>query len=145
MKRIFFFYLIASFSLHASAQEEVVTWITGFNSNTSEIEITANLAPGWHIFSQYLEGGIGPVPTQIVFEENASISFIGRMTEPVSVNQFDANFESMLHFFENEVKFTQKVNTTQTTILKGTITYMACNEFECIPPLDQIITIKITR
>ena len=145
MKRIFFFYIVLSFSFLAKAQEDIVVWNTNYNAKTSEIEISATLLDGWHIFSQFIEEEIGPVPTQFTFDENAELILIGKVNEPEATHQYDPNFEASLDFFVNEVKFTQKINAANNTNLKGTITYMACNEFQCIPPSDKTITIKITK
>ena len=145
MKRILFFHLVLMLSFFANAQEEVVSWTTNYNAETSEIEIKANLSDGWHIYSQYVEADFGPIPTSISFEKNQSFTLIGDVEEPQAINQFDPNFETSLDFFENEVTFKQKIETIQTSVLNGTITYMACNEVRCIPPSDEKFTIKITK
>lgn len=145
MKRILFFYLILLFSFSLKAQEEAVTWTTNYNPKTAEIEINADLLDGWHIFSQFVKDEIGPVPTQFSFEDHPAIHLIGKVDEPQAIHQYDPIFETSVDYFENKVTFKQKINTTQSIHLKGNITFMACNEFECMPPMDKKITIKITK
>jgi thiol:disulfide interchange protein DsbD len=145
MKRIFFFYLITAISLLANAQEDVVTWTTNFNSKTSELEIHANLSPGWHIFSQYLDDDLGPVATNFLFEKNSNYLLIDSVSEPKAIHKLDPNFETQVYFFEEQVIFKQKIKAIQPTILSGIVTYMACNEFQCIPPTDEKFTITITK
>ena len=145
MKRILFFFTVLSLTLFANSQEEVVSWTTNYNVITSEIEIKANLSDGWHIYSQGVETDFGPIPTSFLFEKNAFLNLIGEVIEPQAINQFDPTFETSLDFFEQEVTFKQKIETTQSTILNGTITFMACNEVRCIPPSDEKFTIKITK
>lgn len=145
MKRILFFYAVLMFTFLANAQEEVVSFTTKYNVKTSEIEITANLLDGWHIYSQHIGSDLGPVPTAFSFEKNNSLSLIGNVNEPKAIHQYDPTFETSVDYFENEVTFKQKINTIQTTNLNGVITYMACNEIRCIPPSDKKFTIKIIK
>ena len=132
-------------SFFTVAQEDFITWTTHFNPKTSEIEFKVNLADGWHIFSQHLADDLGPVPTNFLFDKNSNYLLIDSVSEPKAIHKLDPNFETKVDFFENEVIFKQKIKTIQPTILSGVITYMACNEFQCIPPTDQKFTIKITK
>ncbi len=146
MKRILFFYLILLFSFSVKAQEEeAVTWTTNYNPKTAEIEVNANILDGWHIFSQFVKDEIGPVPTQFSFEGHPALRLIGKVDEPEAIHQYDPIFEASVDYFENNVTFKQKISTTQSIYLKGNITFMACNEFQCMPPVDKKITIKITK
>lgn len=133
------------FTFLAHSQEDVVSFTTKYNTKTSEIEITANLLEGWHIYSQHVASDLGPVPTAFSFENNNLFSLVGNVIEPESIHKYDPTFETSLDYFENEVTFKQKIKTIQTTNLNGVITYMACNEIRCIPPSDQKFTITITK
>lgn len=145
MKRILFFHVFFLLSFFALSQEKVVSWSTKYNSKTSEIEIKANLKSGWHIYSQFVTDDLGPVPTNFLFEKNSNILLIDSVIEPKAIHELDPNFETKVDFFEDEVTFKQKIKTIQPTILSGVITYMACNESQCIPPTEEKFTIKITK
>ncbi|MBI1837448.1 MAG: sugar transporter [Flavobacteriia bacterium] len=121
--------------------QEKVNWDYSYNGKTGNIEIKAEIAEGWHLYSQYLSNQIGPVPTAIVFKENSSVKVIGKTEEPVPFKEYDENFEATLDFFKGNVLFKQKVEFEGIQILEGTLTFMVCNATMCLPPSD--VTFKI--
>ena len=145
MKRILFFSVVVFLASFANSQDDVVTWSTNYNANNSEVEIKATLAKGWHLYSQQVTEVFGPVPTSFSFDNNSACILVGEMKEPKAIHEFDPNFETSLDYFEDEVIFTHKIKTTQSTDLIGEITYMACNEVRCIPPSVEKFSIKITK
>lgn len=132
------------FSLSGIAQSKI-QWTYTYNSEGKTIDIQANIAEGWHLYSQHVDNQIGPVPTSFTFEDNASIKLIGKVTEPTPIQKYDENFEAMLDFFEGKVVFTQRLSVKDDTTLKGVVTYMLCNDTMCLPPVDEQFTITITK
>lgn len=132
------------FSLSGIAQSKI-QWTYTYNSEGKTIDIQANIAEGWHLYSQHVDNQIGPVPTSFTFEDNASIKLIGKVTEPTPIQKYDENFEAMLDFFEGKVVFTQRLSVKDDTILNGVVTYMLCNDTMCLPPVDEQFTITITK
>jgi thiol:disulfide interchange protein DsbD len=96
------------------------------------------------LYSQHVQNDIGPVPTQFVFENTPGVEFIGTVQEPVPVQKYDENFEATLDFFEKEAEFKQKVKGSKGEV-KGTVTYMVCNETMCLPPVDLPFTITLDK
>lgn len=125
--------------------QEKVNWILNYNSNTKNIEITADIAEGWHLYSQSINPEIGPIPTQFSFTNNDKIEFIGKVEEPKPIVEFDENFEAMLEFFKGKVLFSQKINLKDATLLELQITFMVCNETMCLPPTDKKLSIEIKK
>lgn len=121
-----------------------ITWVFGYNEKSKTIEMKAQLAEGWHLYSQHIANDVGPVPTSFAFTENKSVKFIGRVNEPQSIQMYDENFEAMLDFFEDEVIFRQRVSVKKSTIIEGTVTYMMCNNTQCLPPVNEKFSIQIT-
>lgn len=132
------------FSLSGIAQSKI-QWTYTYNSEGKTIDIQANIAEGWHLYSQHVDNQIGPVPTSFTFEDNASIKLIGKVTEPTPIQKYDENFEAMLDFFEGKVVFTQRISVKDDTTLNGVVTYMLCNDTMCLPPVDEQFTITITK
>jgi hypothetical protein len=120
-----------------------ITWTYTYNEQTKTIEMKAQLAEGWHLYSQHIANDVGPVPTSFSFEENKSVKFIGRVSEPEAIQMYDENFEAMLDFFEDEVIFRQRISVKKSSVVDGTVTYMMCNKTQCLPPVDEKFTIQI--
>jgi DsbC/DsbD-like thiol-disulfide interchange protein len=48
-------------------------------------------------------------------------------------------------YYSNKVDFVQtvKVRGNAKTTLSGTVTFMVCNDHECLPPIDKPISVKL--
>lgn len=99
--------------------------------------IRANLEKGWHIYSQKGKIG-GPTPTKFLFTPSKDHLLLGVTQEPKPMTKFEKVYGFNVSFYENEVIFQQKIKlkTNQTTV-RGKIEFMACNDFQCLPP-DEI-------
>ena len=140
--KFFFLLLVLSFASFLHAQDKV-QWSYSFNNEAKVIEISADIAEGWHLYSQNVTNDIGPVPTAFTFESNPSVKFIGKVSEPQPIQKYDENFEAMLDFFEEKVVFSQRVSVKENTTIHGTVTFMVCNETMCLPPVDKLFTIEL--
>ncbi|MEO7265393.1 MAG: protein-disulfide reductase DsbD domain-containing protein [Ferruginibacter sp.] len=149
MKQFFFFAILSSFFLSANAQiENPVKWsytAKKISDKMYELHITATLDNKWHIYSQ--DAGEGPEPTSFSFDKNPLLKLDGKVIEKGKLEkEYDNNFKSELRFFSNTVDFVQKVKlkSTAATAIKGTITYMTCNDKKCLPPKEVPFTIKLS-
>jgi len=133
--------VLVPFSLMA---QKPVHWTWNYEASTHEIQFKVELSEGWHVYSQHIKNDVGPVPTQFVFEKTSGIELIGEVTEPTPVQKYDENFEATLDFFEKEAVFTQKIKGSSGEV-KGTITYMVCNETMCLPPVDLPFLIALDK
>ncbi len=122
--------------------QKPVNWTWSYDGTQKAVKFKVELTEGWHLYSQHVQNDIGPVPTQFVFENTPGIEFIGEVQEPVPVQKYDENFEATLDFFEKEAEFTQKVKGSK-GVVKGTVTYMVCNETMCLPPVDLPFSITL--
>lgn len=144
MKRIFLILLtvILTFS---SRSQVVVNWDFLYNPKTNQIEMTAKIQEGWHLYSQFIENTVGPVPTTFTFKSSNDFQLIGAVVEPKPIQKYDETFEATLDFFESNVVFIQKVKSKKETVLEGTVTFMVCNQTMCLPPVDQQFRITIPK
>lgn len=138
---IFIFLLFAGLSF----SQEKVTWSYSYDGVNEELVLEAKIADGWHLYSQVINEGIGPVPTSFEFKENPMIKVIGKTIEPESIHEYDDNFEGELNFFKDSVSFKQKMKVSKSTSVKGVITYMTCNDSMCLPPKDVEFIIAINK
>ena len=148
MKKIFFTFLIAAISIGSNAQLlNPVQWTFSakkIGDKTYELHLTALIDGDWHIYAQ--DAGEGPVPTSFKFTPNPLLSLTGNVKEEGKLEKaFDKNFNSTLKYYEKQVDFVQKVKlkTSATTVAKGTITFMICNDRQCLPPRDVPFSIKV--
>ena len=141
--RVFLFILcfLSSFNMFSQSK---ITWVFEYNEQSKMIEMKAQLAEGWHLYSQHIANDVGPVPTSFAFTENKSVKYIGRVNEPEAIQMYDENFEAMLDFFEDEVVFRQRVSAKKNTVVEGAVTYMMCNKTQCLPPVEEKFSIQIT-
>jgi len=118
---------------------EPVTWsfsTKDLGNKEYELIFTADIDEPWHLYSQKIE--MQPPATLFVFEENASVEFIGKVTETESVEVFDPNFDMMIRYFSHQAIFTQKIkilNGNSVTI-KGSVEFMSCDDTKCLPPTE---------
>jgi hypothetical protein len=116
--------------------QEKVKWDFTYNTNNKTIEMKATIDEGWHLYSQYINNKIGPVPTAFVFTPTEKVKLIGKTEEPTPIKEYDENFEATLDFYKGEVVFSQKVEFISTQTIDGYVTFMVCNETMCLPPSD---------
>jgi thiol:disulfide interchange protein DsbD len=138
-----FFVLLFLIPVLLFAQNSV-HWTWNYDSRESLIRFIVELDEGWHIYSQHIQNDIGPIPTQFNFDTVPGIEFLGDVNESASLNKYDENFGVMLDFFEKRAEFTQRINGTKGSV-KGVVTYMACNESLCLPPVELPFLISLDK
>jgi thiol:disulfide interchange protein len=139
-----FFTLAVSIFLSFEAESQIeqpVKW--GFSTNkvsSGEIEllITANIEEGWHIYGLSMPDG-GPVATSFNIRPSKGYNLEGGMISIKPAQKvYDKIFNMEIELYEKQVEFKQlvRLNIQQDTV-RGTVTYMACNNLQCTPP-DEI-------
>jgi thiol:disulfide interchange protein DsbD len=135
MKRILaLFAVIVSTVLYA--QPQPVKWST---SNTIiedkvNVVIHADIAPGWHLYSQNLADG-GPIPTSFYLDSSSAFVPLGKWSEGEPHVEFDPNFDMDLAFFSESADFSILLEPLQSDfIVKGELEFMVCNDEMCLPP-----------
>ena len=125
-------------SLAATAQiEEPVKWSfssVNLGDNKVEIRMVADIQPGWHVYSQFIEEG-GPIPTSFTFTPSKDYTLIGKVSEsPKAISSFDTNFKMKIAWHEKQVVFKQLIKVNYAGSIKGTVEFMVCNDQKCLPP-----------
>ena len=111
---------------------------------TYELHITAIIDGNWHIYAQ--DAGEGPEPTSFSFTANPLVKLDGKVKESGKLEKsYDPNFKSTLKYYSKQVDFIQKVKlrSAATTVIKGAITYMVCDDKKCLPPTEVPFSIKV--
>ena len=118
------------------AQPQPVKWST---SNTIvedkvSVVIHADIAPGWHLYSQNLADG-GPIPTSFYLDSSSAFVPLGKWSEGEPHVEFDPNFDMDLAFFSESADFSILLEPLQSDFLvKGELEFMVCNDEMCLPP-----------
>lgn len=148
LRRISISIFLLFFAVMAKAQiNNPVTWTYTAKKvaeKTFELHMTANIDGNWHLYAQ--DAGEGPEPTSFAFTANPLISFDGKIKEIGNLEKsYDKNFKSVLKYYGKKVKFVQKikVKSSVATVVKGTVTFMVCNDRQCLPPRDVPFTINV--
>jgi hypothetical protein len=103
------------------------------SKTTAVIYIKASIDNGWHIYSQKLPSG-GPIKTTISFLPSSSYRVIGKTGEPKPVTKYDDTFHMNVSYFEKAVIFQQNVIINSSKpVIKGTVSFMSCNNAQCLP------------
>ena len=112
-----------------------------------ELDGVGVLDEGWHTYSQFLTGFDGPLPTMFTFEESDNFEIIGDIQEVGSHTYFDSVWECEIIEFNGKAKFKAnvKVNTTEKFTIKGFVSYMVCEDGQCLPPTDEPFEVIINE
>jgi len=140
-KKIVLSFLFLCCVLGMSAQIlKPVTWSFS-NKQVSDTEfdlvLTASIENSWHLYSQFIADG-GPVPTSFKFNPSPDYVLVGKVAEsPKPKKIYEKVFEMDVAFFEKKAVFTQKIKLkVPDAKIKGTLTFMVCDDSQCLPPED---------
>ncbi|MGH1338426.1 MAG: protein-disulfide reductase DsbD domain-containing protein [Aureispira sp.] len=146
------FFTLAFFFLTLSAfcQNKEVNW--KFKAIKTEpqvyvIRATATINQGWYVYSQYLESDNGPIATHWAFEKEQMVNLIGDPAEEGNkVEGWDELFAMNITKYKKKMVLEHiiKVPKRQRRA-KGRITFMSCNDKQCMPPSDIIFDVKLPR
>lgn len=102
-------------------------------SNQATLLIQASIAPGWHLYSQFIEEG-GPIPTEIVIDPTYAVA-IGKAEERGERITFrDELYEMDITWYAGDVGFAQKIKLLNgATSVCGVIEYQVCDDQVCVP------------
>jgi thiol:disulfide interchange protein DsbD len=131
--KFLFIFLLFCCSINAQIQEPV-KWNYHINES-GEIVFLAMVNAGWHLYDLDLPEG-GPLPTVFEFEEIKGAELVGKVTTKSKViSKYDDMFEMDVRWFGENPTFIQKLKIKDKANfrIKGSISYMTCNDQSCIP------------
>jgi len=148
MKKILLI-LIALMSFNIQAQIfNPVKWTTSVEKvSDSQFDLVAKatIENHWHLYSQFLGGDDGPIPTTFSFKDSLNtFQLIGKTTEGEGHTEHDKVFNMVIKYFEKEAVFKQRINllTDKELVLNEVVNFMVCDDSNCLPPTD--INLKFT-
>ncbi len=151
MKKIFFllFLIFSTVMLQAQILNPVSWAITSkkIKDKTYEVNLTATINNGWHIYSQSTPEG-GPIPTSISFTKNPLFDLDGKTKESGKLEQrHEEIFGVDVKQFSNKVDFIQviKLKSPVKTSANIVVEYMVCNDKQCLPPTSKKFSIALNK
>ena len=143
---ILFAFLLAF--CESKSQSTPYTWsftAKKISNNVFEIHCSATLTDPWHTYSQFTPAG-GPVPTKFSFQKNPLYTIDGAVVENGDLKtRFEKAFGIDVKYFEGNVDFVQKLTlkANTKTNCSGAVTFMVCNDTECLPPFTQKFSVAL--
>ncbi len=137
MKRIFLYLCLglclSGLCLPAQAQiYEPVQWAATtetLTDSTVQLTLTATIESGWHLYATELPED-GPRPT--TFTLTGAKALTPLQADKAVITAYDENFMMDLAYYEGTVTFMQTLLLTQNASVA--VTYMACNDLNCLAP-----------
>lgn len=146
----FFTLFFCLLTLSAFCQNKEVNWKFKAKKTAPQtyiIRATATINEGWYVYSQYLESDKGPISTHWTFEKEPVIELVGDpVEEGKKVEGWDDLFDMNIVKYKNKMILEHiiKVPKGQRRV-KGSITFMSCNDKQCMPPSDIMFDVKLPR
>ena len=149
--RIFIVIIVLISSQNAKAQiYDGATWtfsVQQADSCEATLIFKAVTNANFHIYSQHIPGNDGPIPTAFVFKKNKKYATVGNTEEDAGDEAFDPQFQMMVKSFHGTIEFKQKIKITTRKAFRvsGVLTYMACDDKQCLPPTDVDFTFEVNQ
>ncbi|MEM6816581.1 MAG: cytochrome c biogenesis protein CcdA [Bacteroidota bacterium] len=112
------------------------------------LHFTAEIEPGWSVYSQYLDRDDGPIATALIFDKNDYFQLVGKAKEdPKNKKEgFDPVFEMNLAKYNKSMKISQRVKVLNPSKpITGYLTYMTCDSTRCLPPTDVDFNLQLSK
>lgn len=137
----FYFILIGIFAAGVASAQTLnpVSWSFSskkISDEVYELQMTATIQKGWHLYSQSQPKDAIAQPTSFSFNKNPLVTFEGKVKEIGKLENFkDEELDISANQYSNEVVFVQKVklNGKAKTNVTGKLTYQTCDDERCLP------------
>lgn len=139
MKKLGFIVLALFTASIVFAQNEPVSWSFSskkISGNVYEVQITASIDAGWHLYSQEQPKDAIALPTTFSFNKNPLIELDGKVKEIGKLEKFvDKELDVSANQYSRTVTFVQKVKLKgkAKTNVTGKMEYQVCTDEKCLP------------
>lgn len=139
MKRFLLLSVVLAFAVTMNAQNPV-SWSFSakkVDDKTYEVHMTANIQPGWHLYSQNQPDDAIAVPTGFTINNNPLLKLDGKVKEMGTMEKFhDKKLDVSANQYSNKVDFVQvvKLKANAKTNVTGSVEFQTCNDEKCLPP-----------
>jgi DsbC/DsbD-like thiol-disulfide interchange protein len=141
MKKVFLFFALLFTAALVSAQvQNPVSWSFSskkISDNVYELQLTANIQNGWHLYAQAQPNDAIAIPTTFQFTGNPLVQLDGNVKEAGKLEKFvDKDLGISANQYSKQVLFTQRVKLKgkARSNVAGNVTYQTCDDKKCLPP-----------
>ena len=149
MKRFSLLICVALLGIISMSAQTPIRWTIAVNKTSATegtVTLTANIDEGWHLYGTEIPDG-GPKPTSFSFEGSENVKFDGALKSSLPLTSVDDPvFGVKLSWWAKTVSFTRKykvVDKKSAAKINATVSYMACNDENCMPPKKQTLTATV--
>ncbi len=152
-KIVVLFVLLGWFCSPVIAQEflDPVSWDVKIENEADDlynIIITAEMDPGWHIYSQEeADVELAPIPTEFAYNNSPeTFELVGKTQEPDVKPFWDPVFEADIVYFGDKAVFIQPIKVINEENLKISVEiyYSVCDDEKCLPPDTKTFELGLT-
>jgi hypothetical protein len=112
---------------------------------TYEVHMTATIGGDYHLYAQNA-GGDGPIATSFSFVKSPLLLLSGKVLEVGKlVKKYESAWSHDVRYYEKTVDFVQivKLKSNVKTDLAGKVSFMVCDDHQCLPPSDVELKVNI--
>ena len=106
------------------------------SDKTFEVHLTANIQPGWHLYSQEQPDDAIAIPTSVKINNNPLLKLDGKVKEVGSMEKYkDKILGISAHQYSKTVDFIQlvKMKSNAMTNVSGSVAFQTCDDKKCLP------------
>ncbi len=143
MKRFFLFLSLLVISLSTVAQiKQVATWSLDASQKEvktgDEVELIfkVSVKEDWYIYSSDIDEDLGPIVTNVAFDNNGSFEAIGPLVPVNPKSKYDNIWGGDVTYFAPEGEFRQRIKVLSNNLkVIGELEYQTCTDIDgqCIP------------
>lgn len=148
MKKSLAFLVLLFVTFQASAQFKKTTKWT-FDASQKEVKVgdeidlifKASIINDWYLYSSDIADDVGPIPTQIEFEDNGSFEVIGTLVPVDAKKKFDKIWNADVTYFTKKAEFRQRIKVLKTNLdIIGELSFQTCTDVDgqCIPGFEDV-------
>ncbi len=148
MKKSFILLVLFFVSFSAFAQLRKTTeW--SFDASKKEVKVgdeidlifKVRIIDDWYLYSSDIGEDVGPMPTEVVFEDSLSFELIGDLIPIDAKKKFDKIWEADVTYFEGIAEFRQRITVLKKNLnLQGELSFQTCTDLTglCIPGFQDV-------
>ena len=139
-KTLLFLFVVFSAAIASAQIANPVSWTFSskkISDNVYELQLTASIQNGWHLYAQAQPKDAIAVPTTFEFTKNPLVQLNGSVKEAGKLEKFtDKDLGVSAHQYSKKVLFTQRVKLKgkAKSNVSGNVTFQTCDDKKCLPP-----------
>lgn len=148
-KGLLFLSLVCSVAIASAQIASPVNWKFAskkISDNVYEIQMTADIQDGWHLYSQTQPKDAIAIPTSFNFNKNPLLQLDGKTKEQGKMEKFsDKELGVSANQYSKQVVFVQRVvlKGKAKTAVTGKVEFQTCDDKKCLPPKTVNFTVSI--